>query len=160
MSWISRHRNSLRQDLILGWKNSFAATSTKLGIITGRVREDEWQGSKFAEYVSWWQEMASTERQKKDQELLKQQLEQSIAKPLLPETIQQMKDGRTRGWVRTRRLIINGRKMGSWRISCCSWLKNCTWYDRALKIGVRILFELRCSICIRSGLSSSLPCLK
>jgi len=41
--------------------------------------------------------MASTERQKKDQELLKQQLEQSIAKPLLPETIQQMKDGRTRG---------------------------------------------------------------
>ena len=41
--------------------------------------------------------MASPERQKKDQELLKQELEQTIAKPLLPETIQQMKDGRTRG---------------------------------------------------------------
>ena len=41
--------------------------------------------------------MASSERQEKDKELLKQQLEQSIAKPLLPETIQQMKDGRTRG---------------------------------------------------------------
>jgi hypothetical protein len=40
--------------------------------------------------------MASSERQKRDKELLKQQLEQIIAKPLLPETIQQMKDGRTR----------------------------------------------------------------
>lgn len=41
--------------------------------------------------------MASPERQKKDQELLKQELEQTVAKPLLPETIQQIKDGRTRG---------------------------------------------------------------
>jgi len=40
--------------------------------------------------------MASSERQEKDKELLKQELEQRIAKPLLPETIQQMKDGRTR----------------------------------------------------------------
>ena len=41
--------------------------------------------------------MASSERQKKDEELLKHELEQTISKPLLPETIQQMKDGRTRG---------------------------------------------------------------
>ena len=40
--------------------------------------------------------MASPERRRKDQELLKRELEQTIAKPLLPETIQQMKDGRTR----------------------------------------------------------------
>jgi len=38
----------------------------------------------------------STERQEKDKALLKNELEQTIAKPLLPETIQQMKDGRTR----------------------------------------------------------------
>ena len=50
--------------------------------------------------------MASSERQKKDQELLKQQLEQSIAKPLLPETIQQMKDGRTRGTCTRRQPLI------------------------------------------------------
>lgn len=40
--------------------------------------------------------MISQERQKKDQELLKQELEQTISKPLLPETIKAMKDGRTR----------------------------------------------------------------
>jgi len=40
--------------------------------------------------------MMSTERQEKDKALLKNELEQTIAKPLLPETIQQMKDGRTR----------------------------------------------------------------
>lgn len=38
----------------------------------------------------------SSERQEKDKALLKNELEQTIAKPLLPETIQQMKDGRTR----------------------------------------------------------------
>lgn len=38
----------------------------------------------------------SSERQAKDKELLKNELEQTIAKPILPETIQQMKDGRTR----------------------------------------------------------------
>ena len=38
----------------------------------------------------------SAERQEKDKALLKNELEQTIAKPLLPETIQQMKDGRTR----------------------------------------------------------------
>jgi len=41
--------------------------------------------------------MSSTERQRKDKELLKHESEQTIAKPLLPETIQQMKGGRTRG---------------------------------------------------------------
>jgi hypothetical protein len=40
--------------------------------------------------------MMSPERQKKDEQLLKHELEQKIAKPLLPETIQQMRDGRTR----------------------------------------------------------------
>ena len=40
--------------------------------------------------------MISQERQKKDKELLKQELEQTISKPLLPETIKAMKDGRTR----------------------------------------------------------------
>ena len=38
----------------------------------------------------------SSERQEKDKALLRNELEQTIAKPLLPETIQQMKDGRTR----------------------------------------------------------------
>ena len=38
----------------------------------------------------------SSERQEKDKALLKNELEQTIAKPMLPETIQQMKDGRTR----------------------------------------------------------------
>jgi len=40
--------------------------------------------------------MISQERQKKDEELLKHELEQTIQKPLLPETIKAMKDGRTR----------------------------------------------------------------
>jgi hypothetical protein len=40
--------------------------------------------------------MISSERQQKDKDLLKHELEQTIAKPLLPETIQAMKDGRTR----------------------------------------------------------------
>jgi hypothetical protein len=39
-------------------------------------------------------EMASSERQKKDEELLKHELEQTTAKPLLLETVQQMKDSR------------------------------------------------------------------
>jgi hypothetical protein len=56
------------------------------------------------------------ERQKKDQELLKQELEQTISKPILPETIQAMKDGRTRcipfyNWT-------NNSEMGSGGIIC------------------------------------------
>ena len=46
--------------------------------------------------MSDYQEMISQERQKKDAVLLKQELEQTISKPLLPETIKAMKDGRTR----------------------------------------------------------------
>jgi len=54
--------------------------------------------------------MASPARQKKDQELLKQELEQTIANPLLPETIQQMKDRRTRGI--SLRSLTNSSEMG------------------------------------------------
>ena len=41
--------------------------------------------------------MASTERKEKDKALLKQELEKTIQKPVLPETLQALKnDGRTR----------------------------------------------------------------
>jgi len=40
--------------------------------------------------------MASPERREKDKELLQQELEKTIQKPILPETIQAMRDGRTR----------------------------------------------------------------